>query len=108
MYGDGEPAARMLRAAVDAYGWSGDGLVDAMLEAVQSFQAVVAGDRGAEEWGARELAHMERNADLFRRRLGAYASYRFMRNPTWYFVTDVRWPGVSLAGIAFNVSSPRR
>ena len=42
-----------------------------MLDAVEGFQAVVAGDRGAEEWGARELAYMERNADLFRRRLGA-------------------------------------
>ena len=31
-----------------------------------------------------------------------------MRNATWYLVTDVRWPGVSPAGIAFSASSPRR
>jgi len=36
------------------------------------FQAVVAPpDRGAMEWGATELAHLERNADLFRARLSA-------------------------------------
>ena len=27
---------------------------------------------------------------------------------TWYFVTDVRCPGVSPAGIAFSTSSPLR
>ena len=26
-----------------------------------------------------------------------------MRNATWYFVTDVRWPGVSVVGIALSV-----
>jgi hypothetical protein len=67
MYGEGEPAARMLRAAVDAYGWSGPGLVDSMLTCVRHFAAVVAPpDRGAMEWGAAELAHLERHADLFR------------------------------------------
>ena len=66
LYGDGEPAARMLRAATDAYGWAGDGLTDSILETVRSFQAVVQGDHGAEEWGARELEYMERNAELFR------------------------------------------
>ena len=66
VYGEGESAARMLRVAVDAYAWSGQGLVDAMLEEVQAFQDVVAGDPGAEDWGAGELAYMERNADVFR------------------------------------------
>jgi hypothetical protein len=66
VYGEGEPAACMLRAAADAYGWSGDGLVDSMLAAVRSFQTVVDGDAGAMEWGAAELAYMERNADAFR------------------------------------------
>jgi hypothetical protein len=71
MYGEGEPAARMLRVATDAYGWSGeDGLVDAMLEVVRRFQGIVRGNRGAEEWGARELEHLERNAELFRAYLG--------------------------------------
>jgi len=71
VYGDGEPAARMLRVAADAYGWSGPGLVDAMLTTVRNFQAVVAPDRGAMDWGLAELAHLERNADLFRARLPA-------------------------------------
>lgn len=66
VYGEGEAAARMLGAAADAYGWSGDGLTDSMLEVVERFQTVVRGDRGAEEWGAGELAYMERNAELFR------------------------------------------
>jgi hypothetical protein len=65
VYGDGEPAARMLRTAVDAYGWSGDGLVDAMLETVRGFVAL----HDVGDWGARELAHLERNEGLFRRRL---------------------------------------
>src|SRR5215470_7003390 len=38
MYGGGEPAARMLRTAADAYGWSGPGLVDAMLATVRHFR----------------------------------------------------------------------
>jgi hypothetical protein len=74
LYGDGEPAAHMLRVAADAYGLqlSGGDLVDAMLTTVRHFQAVVAPpDRGVMEWGAAELAHLERNADLFRARLSA-------------------------------------
>ena len=72
MYGEGEPAARMLRVAVDAYGWSGPGLVDSMLTCVRHFNKVVAPpDRGVMEWGARELAHLERHADLFRAWLDA-------------------------------------
>jgi len=72
MYGEGEPAARMLRVAVDAYGWSGPGLVDSMLTCVRHFNEVVAPpDRGVMEWGARELAHLERHADLFRAWLDA-------------------------------------
>jgi hypothetical protein len=66
LYGDGEPAARMLRVAAGAYGWTGPGLVDAMLTTVHDFQAVVAPDRGAMDWGLAELAHLEHNADLFR------------------------------------------
>jgi len=66
VYGEGEPAAQILRAAVDAYGWSGSGLVEAMLETVRHFQTVVAGDPAAMDWAARELAYMERNADTFR------------------------------------------
>jgi Phosphotransferase enzyme family len=73
MYED-EMAAHMLRAAVDAYGrpLPGRALVDAMLATVRRFCAVVAPpDRGVMEWGATELAHLERNADLFRARLSA-------------------------------------
>jgi hypothetical protein len=71
MYGDGEPAARMLRVAADAYGLHDRALVDAMLLVVRDFQTVVAPDRGAMDWGLAELAHLERNADLFRARLAA-------------------------------------
>jgi hypothetical protein len=70
MYGEGAAAARMLRVASDAYGWSGPGLIDSMLVAVRRFQTIVEGDPRAMEWGAAELAHMERNADLFRSWLG--------------------------------------
>jgi len=66
VYGEGEPAADMLRIATDAYGWSGPGLVDAMLEGVREFQDVVRDDPGALEWAVAELAYMERNADEFR------------------------------------------
>ena len=59
----------MLRVASDAYGWAGGGLVDAMLTTVRNFQAVVAGDPAAMDWGARELAYLERNTDLFRAHL---------------------------------------
>jgi hypothetical protein len=55
VYGEGEPAARILRVASDAYGWSGEGVADAMLEVVERFQSVAAGDRGAEAWAAAEL-----------------------------------------------------
>jgi hypothetical protein len=75
MYGEGEPPARMVRVAADAYGWSGTGLVDAMLAVVQDFQTVVEGDPGAIRWAAGELAHTERerNADAFRAALGPNA-----------------------------------
>ncbi len=69
MYEDGAPAARMLRIAADAYGWSGDGLVEAMLAVVEHFQTVVDGDPGAMAWGAAELAYMRRNAGAFRKAL---------------------------------------
>jgi hypothetical protein len=67
VYGEGEPAARMLAAALDGYGWTGRGIVGAMLAAVRSF--VDRYDTG--DWGRNELAYMERNADFFERRLGA-------------------------------------
>jgi hypothetical protein len=70
LYGKGAPAARMLRAAVAAYGWHGPGLADSMLASVRAFQPVVAGDPGAEAWGRAELDYMERNAELFRELLG--------------------------------------
>jgi hypothetical protein len=60
----------MLEVAADAYGWRGDGLVEAMLATVERFQEIVKGDPGAMEWGAAELAHLRRNADVFRARLG--------------------------------------
>jgi len=66
MHGDGEPAARMLQAAADAYGWAGAPLVDSMLDSVRTFQTVVAGDRKAEEWGSAELTYLERNMNIFR------------------------------------------
>jgi hypothetical protein len=67
LYGEGEPAARMLAAALDGYGWTGRGIVEAMLAAVRGF--VERHDTG--DWGRNELAYMERNADVFERRLGA-------------------------------------
>jgi hypothetical protein len=66
VYGEGEPAARMLQIAADEYGWSGDGLVDSMLDGVRDFQDIVLGDPGAMSWAAEELAYMERNAAAFR------------------------------------------
>src|SRR5262249_48322302 len=36
VYGEGEPAARMLIAAVEGYGWAGEAIVEAMLDAVRS------------------------------------------------------------------------
>jgi hypothetical protein len=70
VYGDGEPAASMLQVAAEAYGWSGRGLVDAMLATVRHFHDVVAPpDKGVMDWASAELAYMERNASLFRARL---------------------------------------
>jgi hypothetical protein len=71
VYGEGEPAARMLRVAADAYGWTGPGLVDVMLTIVRNFATGFEDDPGALDWGLAELAYMERNADLFRARLPA-------------------------------------
>jgi len=69
VYGEGEPAARMLRVAADAYRWTGPGLVDAMLSIVRNFATGFEDDPGALDWALAELAHLERNADLFRARL---------------------------------------
>jgi hypothetical protein len=76
LYGEGDAAADMLRVAVDAYDWSGAGLVDAMMTVVRDFQTIVAGDPGATKWGAEELAYMERNADVFRAALGTSPRHR--------------------------------
>src|SRR5262249_48697941 len=59
VYGDGEPAARMLGAAVDAYGRREAGLTEAMLDPVRRFAA------DGNEGGLGELEYMERNASLF-------------------------------------------
>jgi hypothetical protein len=66
VYGDGDPAADMLRVAVDGYGWTGEGLVEAMLTTVRTFVEVNPEFR---DWGGPELEHLERNAELFRLRL---------------------------------------
>jgi phosphotransferase family enzyme len=71
VYGEGEPAARMLRVAAGSYGWTGPGLVDAMLTIVRNFATGFENDPGALDWALAELAHLERNADLFRARLPA-------------------------------------
>jgi len=71
VYGEGEPAARMLRVAADAYRWTGPGLVDAMLTIVRNFATGFEDDPGALDWALAELAYLERNADLFRVRLPA-------------------------------------
>ena len=65
VYGDDE-AANMLRVAVDAYGWTSGGLVDAMLTTVRTFVEINPEFR---DWGVPELEHLERNANLFRKRL---------------------------------------
>src|SRR5262249_61191467 len=57
-------AAEMLRVAVDAYGWTSGGLVDAMLTTVRTFVEINPEFR---DWGLPELEHLERNADLFRK-----------------------------------------
>jgi len=62
VYGEGEPAARMLRVATDAYGHDGTGLVDAMLDTVRGF---VEKNPEADAWGRPELEYTERNAELF-------------------------------------------
>jgi Ser/Thr protein kinase RdoA (MazF antagonist) len=67
VYGDGEPAARMLRAAVDEYGYQGEGLVEAMLAPIRRW---VRHDPEPGEWELRELEYMERNAALFEASLG--------------------------------------
>jgi len=69
VYGEGEPAARMLRVAADAYGWTGPELVDEMLTIVRNFATGFEDNPGALAWGLAELAYMERNSDLFRARL---------------------------------------
>jgi hypothetical protein len=56
----------MLAVAAVAYGWTGGGLVDAMLAIVRDF----AQGNPESGWGAGQLAQMERNAGLFRVRLG--------------------------------------
>jgi hypothetical protein len=66
LYDDGEPAARMLAAALDGYGWTGPGITGAMLAAVRGF--VERHDTG--DWGRNELAWTEQNAAYFERRLG--------------------------------------
>src|SRR5262245_13609603 len=66
VYGEGEPAARMLEVTLDGYRWPGEGIADAMLASVRGF--VDRHDTG--DWGRNELAYMERNTLLFERRLG--------------------------------------
>lgn len=66
LYGDGEPAARMLAAAIDAYGHHEAGVAEAMLEHVRRF---VLDDPDPGEWSLGELEYMERNAPLFEARL---------------------------------------
>jgi hypothetical protein len=56
----------MLQAALDGYGWTGQGIVEAMLTAVRGFVARHPNTCG---WGQDELAYMERNADLFAQQL---------------------------------------
>src|SRR5262249_15769438 len=65
MYDDDE-AADMLRVAVDAYGWTSGGLVDAMLSIARTSVEINPEFR---DWGVPELEHLERNAELFRKRL---------------------------------------
>src|SRR5215471_4856842 len=68
LYGDGEPAARMLWAAVNEYGYRGDGLVEAMLGPIRRW---VRDDPEPGEWALKEFEYMERNAPLFATCLGS-------------------------------------
>jgi hypothetical protein len=63
-YGEGEPAARMLNTAVDAYDYRGDrlALVEAMLAPIRAW---VRDDPDPGEWALNEFKYMERNAHLF-------------------------------------------
>jgi hypothetical protein len=58
LYGDGEPAAAMLEAALDGYAWTGPGIVEAMLTAVRGF--VDRYDTGAWGRGRARLHRAER------------------------------------------------
>jgi hypothetical protein len=64
MYGDGEPSRPDAARSGQRLRLVRHGLVDATLATVRHFQAVVAPG----PWGRAELAHLERNADLFRAR----------------------------------------
>jgi len=65
-YGQGEPAASMLHAAVDEYGFAGPGLIDTMVAHVRRF---VRDNPEFAAWGVRELEYMERNAPFLEARL---------------------------------------
>jgi hypothetical protein len=69
MYGEGEPAARMLRVAADAYGPRDSAVVDGDAGHRQEIRPRLRDEPGSLRWGLGELAHLERNADLFRARL---------------------------------------
>jgi hypothetical protein len=62
----GDEAADRLRVAVDAYGWTSGGLVDAMLTTARTFVEINPEFRA---WGVPELEHLERNTTRFRKRL---------------------------------------
>jgi hypothetical protein len=64
VYGEGEPAARMLATTVDAYGYTGDqsALVEAMLAPIRAW---VRDDPDPGEWARHESKYMARNAYLF-------------------------------------------
>jgi hypothetical protein len=67
MFGDGERAAYMLRAAIDAYGWRGGGdLVEAMLAPARNLYTAATDSPGVRAWAAAEVDYLERNAALFR------------------------------------------
>lgn len=64
LYGDGEPAARMLEAALD--GLDGHGIVRAMLGRFAAWSAATTLAHGRSE-----LTYAERNADFLERRFRA-------------------------------------